>query len=64
MKFIVKERIFTDSKHEAVKWFHTHPCSLVNKKLILIYHPTGIGSVVEATCSCGRIKDVTDYLSW
>ena len=64
MKFTTKERTFIDSKHEAVKWFHTHPCNLVNKKLIINYHSTGIGSVVEAECSCGKVKDVTDYLSW
>lgn len=49
----------------AVKWFHTHDCDAVNKRLYFrFYTDSGIGIGVDACCSCGAIEDVTDYSYW
>lgn len=52
---------------DAVKWFHSHDCdiNINDKKLSFTYHyDSGIGTGVDACCSCGAFKDVTDYSCW
>jgi hypothetical protein len=51
-------------KRNAVRWFHSHECTDKNKTLRLDYTPTGLGFACRVICSCGKVKDVTDYRTW
>ena len=44
--------------------FHKTGCSDHGDIKIEMLSGGGIGTVIKATCGCGKEMDVTDYFSW
>ena len=54
-------------KKQLNKWLKKHlkKCTDYPKAhLTYMFTPTGIGSIVEIECSCGKKVDVTDSSNW
>jgi hypothetical protein len=55
----------TEMNNLKLLWtFHRSDCHNQKDITIEMLSGGGIGSVVQATCGCGKVLDVTDYSSW
>ena len=60
-------RSFTLADIELKGWmkFQKHKCKAKNREMKLSFCTgSGIGIAVEASCVCGKTKDITDYSMW
>ena len=55
-----------NEKQKLAKWIEKHKkkCNTFNRYLTYSFTPTGIGTIVEVKCSCGKKVDVTDESNW
>lgn len=64
---------FTITEHELktlMEWQHTHlkTCPFEDKtrsgSISYTFTRTGIGTAIIVSCSCGDMKNITDYAGW
>ncbi len=65
----MKFEIDLDQLMKISEWDKEHKCTnkeqgAIGGKLMYMFTPTSIGSVVKVRCSCGSEIDVSNYKDW
>lgn len=67
--FYLRNYRLNDAELVDLKKFQKHRCSSrfngrVNRSITVAFTGNSIGTAVEASCHCGKTKNITDYSCW